>query len=192
MAGQPKRRAMIEELSKRATETFDTDPVDVAIGTQNTPTHLDYVSAWIERGQTVKALAQDITNSIRHEITYDQLMRYLRSTFGDQQTERELDAARTRASHLYAEHALEIVDAPAYDSVSVQQAATRAKQRNWLAERYNPSRFGQAKGPTVSISIGGLHLQALQAIPNIVTGSAQTPSIGSGEQASLPIQVVEP
>ncbi len=151
------------------------------------------VCAWIERGQTVKALALDLSKSLKPiEITYDGLMRYLRDKFTTEAVESSMDTARVRASHSMAEDALRIVDAKAESQQDVSRAASRARARQWMAERYNPQRFGSQKGVNVALSITSLHLSALQAGPQVVTSSLQPAAnslqVGSGQ----PIQVVEP
>ncbi len=168
MAGRARTQALADELESRTREYFDIDPVEVAVGTQTVPSHLEYVCAAVESGTTTKQLCREMSETLGYELTYERLTRYLRDRWND--APQALDEARVRASHCMAEQALELVDAPAYDSVSVQQARNRANQRNWLAERYNPRAFGQSKGVNVSISVTQLHLQALQAIPNTVTG----------------------
>lgn len=81
-----------------------------------------------------------------------------------------------RASHLMVEESLQIVDAEALTSVDVSRAASRAKSRQWIAGKYNRAAYGESREPTVSISIGSLHLDALRA-------RQMTPAIG---QASTP------
>lgn len=191
MAGRARLQALKDELDSRALEWFDVDLTDIAIGQALRPTHLEYVCAKVEDGTTTKALCKEISSTIGYELTYDRLMRYLRDAFGAEIADEALDAARVRASHCMAEQALEIVDAPAYDSVTVQQARARANQRNWLAERYNPQRFGQSKTQNVAISITGLHLDALRSRPNRVTGSHDAPALPSGNTVDAVVEVIE-
>ena len=177
MAGRARTKALAEELDSRSLVYFDGD---------ETKTALDYVCECVESGQTLKELASDLSTALEHEVTYARLMAVLREAHGAEQTEQALDASRTRASHSLAETALELVDAPADSNVDVSRAASRARTRQWMAERYNPKQYGQSKGVSVSVSIGSLHLDALRARPQqaiaIVTG---TP-----EQALLPASPV--
>jgi hypothetical protein len=48
----------------------------------------------------------------------------------------------------------------------------RARTRQWTAERWNPTQYGQSKGVNVAISVTQLHLGALQHPSNTVTSSA--------------------
>lgn len=173
MAGRARLNALATELSQRVADTFD---YDVEQDDSPKPTALDYVCHWMECGKTAKALAADLSTSLSFDVDYAALLRYLRNTYGEQATESAMDAARTRASHSLAEDAIGLIDAADRDSSSaVSKAAAQARSRQWMAERYNPSRFGQLKGVNVSISVGDLHLQALLAIPKTVTGSVQSP-----------------
>ncbi len=189
MAGQPKRRAMIEQLEIRSADYFDVDPIDIAIGKAEPPTTLDYVAAWIEDGRTLKELAFEIGTTLGYEVGRERIAAYLRSEYANAET--ALANARARASHSMAEDAIGIVDAPADSTVEVSRNAARARARQWIAERYNPKDFGSQKGVNVAVSITSLHLAALQATGQIVTSA----SIGSAEPSRLPsgqpVQVVE-
>lgn len=167
MAGRARTKALQEALEKRAREASDEQPIST----------LDYVCEWLESGNTLKELALELSQDLEHEVTYARLMAMLRSEHGDSATEAALDLARARASHCYAEESKTIVDEPADTSAEVSRAASRSKSRQWLAQAYNPGRFGQQKGVSVSVSIGSLHLDALRAAParvaTIVTGASQ-------------------
>lgn len=166
MAGRARTNAIADELAKRVKETFDPDPDE-----NPQPNALDYVCHWMECGKTAKALAADLSNSLAFDCDYAMLMRYLRNTHGAA-AESAMDQARARASHSLAEDALELIDAADRDSSSaVSKAQAQARSRQWMAERYNPSRFGSNKGVSVSISVTALHLDALRAAPKGVTGS---------------------
>lgn len=179
MAGRARRNALIALLEHLTRATFEDEP---------DKTHLDYVCERIECGTTTKQLCAELTPTLGHELTYARLIAYLAQTFGEGATDERIDSARARASHLFAEEGLEIVDAaPTDSSAGVSKAMARAKQRQWMAERYNPARFGSQKGVSVSISVGHLHLAALQAVPNrVTTGVARlldNPEIIGQEQA---------
>lgn len=167
MAGRARTNALADELDKRVADYFEPEDGDPAYS------RLDYVCCWLAEGKTVKALAQDLTDTLHFDVWAETLLRHLRRDYGDQKTDDALDVARARASHSLAEDALDLVDKADRDSSSaVSKAAAQARSRQWMAERYNPSRFGQSKGVNVSISVGTLHLDALRAVPNAVTGSA--------------------
>ncbi len=182
MAGRARTQALKAEIQRLTVDYFDIDPVDVAIGAQTVPSHLDYVCAMVESGTSTTKQATALSDSLGFPVTYERLLAYLREEHGRNEVESSLRAARLRASHCMAEEALDLVDAPQSDSVGVQRARNRAHSRHWLAERYNPEAFGQSKGVNVSISVTQLHLQALQAIPNTVTAA----SIGSAVQPHEP------
>ena len=192
MAGRARTQALKDELQRLTLDYFDIDPVNVAIGAQSMPSHLDYICANVESGISTTKQAASLAATHGFHISYERLMAYLREEHGREAVESSLREARSRASHCIAEEALGIVDAPADDSVSVQRARNRAHSRYWLAERYNGKDYGGNKGVNVAVSITSLHLSALQSVTNIVTDGAQAASIGSGDTRALPIQVVEP
>lgn len=161
MAGHARTKALTCELERRTALTFDDwDATD-------SPSHLDYVCFRIEGGTTTKDLAAELSASLGFELSYAQMMHHLRKTFGNDATDAQIDSARARASHCLVEESKELVDGAT--PMTIQVAAARAKQRNWMAERYNPQRFGQSKQTNVSISVTALHLDALRAQQPIVT-----------------------
>jgi len=163
VAGRARSNALSDCLNAKARDYFDVSPTDIALGAEQ-PSPLDYVSARLEDGSTTKELCRELSPTLGFELTYSALSRFLRERFGDSETSAALAVARSRASHCMAETALEIVDAPAYDSVTVQQARGRAAQRNWLAERWNRAQYGQSKDVNVQVSVTSLHIEALRAI----------------------------
>lgn len=180
MAGRARAKALQEALEARAAECFE---VDVINGDEVRGT-LDYVADWVESGNTIKELSAELAEELGHEVTYARVMAVLRQRHGEDRVDARLDASRARASHSLAETAMELVDAPADTNVEVSRAASRARTRQWMAERYNPQKFGQSKGVSVSVSIGSLHLDALRAVPSrpvaIVTG-ASVAALSSGD-----------
>lgn len=177
MAGRARMLAISDELAKRVRDTFDPEP------DEEQPSSLDYVCHWMESGKTAKALAQDISNSLPFEFDYAAMMRYLRNSYGDTAVEGAMDAARARASHSLAEDAVDIVDKADRDSTSaVSKAAAQARSRQWMAERYNPARFGQKTQQNVAISVNVLHLDALRAKQAEVTGALN----GATHNTTLP------
>lgn len=152
---------MIEELEKRTRLYFEIEE-----GEDNPHSNLDYVVAQTEQGTTLTELAEDISGSIKVEIGRELISSYLRSTFDD--TEIRLTEARALASHALVEQAIKLVDQPAYTTVSVSRAASRARTRQWTAERWNAKELGQSKQQGITLNIGTLHLDALRA-PNHAT-----------------------
>lgn len=174
MAGRARTKALLDALQARTRDYFE---VTDAVSDDEPHTILDYVADWIESGNTIKELAADLTTTLDHEVTYARIMAVLRAEHGSESTDLALDASRARASHSLAETAMEIVDAPADSNVDVSRAASRARTRQWMAERYNPAKFGSQKGVSLNVSIGSLHLDALRAVParvaTLVTGTPQ-------------------
>lgn len=164
MAGRARHHALVDELTKRTRATFEEEP-------EATP--LDYVCYRIEGRTTTKALALELQEAITYPVDDALLMRHLRNQYGPGTADPAIDAARARASHSLVEEGLELVDAPAETMMDVSRAASRARQRNWMAERYNPSKYGQSKGVSVSVTVGSLHLDALKYVSTLVTGSSQ-------------------
>jgi len=161
MAGHSRRAAVLAELERRTRDTFgeaDDDSADTPA-----PTPLDYVCHWLENAGTLKALAAEIEAKLHVEVSPSFLQRCLWARHGEGETDSAISQARVRASHMYAEDALAIVDEPADTQVEVSRAASRARSRQWLAEKYNPRAFGASKEANVTINIGSMHLAALQA-----------------------------
>lgn len=185
MAGRARANALREELAKRLAEYFEPEEGEPQ------PTALDYVCARVEGGTTTKALAQELTQSIGYEVDYAMLIRHLSAAFGAERTDQEIDTARARASHLHVETALEIVDEPQHDAAGVSRAASRARQRNWMAERQNRKGYGQDKGVSVSISVGSLHLDALRAATARVSAVPEQHALPSGSAVTVDAEVIE-
>lgn len=185
MAGRARLQALKDELDRRTIEYFDVDLTDPAI-TQSFPSHLDYVCARIESGATAKAIALELSNALNVEIQYDALMRYLRNQFGETAADESISQARARASHCLAEESIDIVDNAPEFAAGVSKAMSRARSRQWYAEKWNPQRYGQNKQQNVSISVTTLHLDALRAHSTQVTTGSTTPLVGSGE----PVMVI--
>jgi hypothetical protein len=166
VAGRARTNAIADALDSRVASYFEPEDGDPQY------TRLDYVCCWLAEGKTVKSLAQELTDSLHFEVWAETLLRQLRRDYGEGAVDSALDAARARASHSLAEEALDLVDKADRDSSSaVSKAQAQARSRQWMAERYNPGRFGSNKGVSVSISVSDLLLDALRARPKIVTGS---------------------
>lgn len=182
MAGRARFQALKEELSQRTAQTFllDADP--------EAKTHLDYVCDWLEDGRTMKQLAQDLTDTLGFELSATRLKAYLLEAFGDQTHDR-LDQARKGAADAYAETAIAIADEDAETTVAVSRNASRMRSRQWLAERYNPQRYGQAKGLSLTINTGQLHLEALRIRPLDI---GQVGAVRAGVGAEPRARLIEP
>lgn len=187
MAGRPRRRAMLARLEQRTRAEFLDEPE---------ATHLDYVELWQASGRTLNKLAAElsapITDSGRADtgtldcngrpadasagiVSGEMISRYLYTTFGADATETRLSRARARGAHRLNDETIAIADGLTAENttpVDIGAARLRISARQWTAERWNAAEFGQAKGTSVSISIGQLHLQALLAVPTKVTGAS--------------------
>jgi hypothetical protein len=173
MAGRSRFRALDVEMWRRTREALE------CVKGQPEPTPLEFAVEWLERPATLKALAMDVSVVLGFEVTYGRMMSYLAELAGgDAERDSKLDAARVRASHSYAEEAVDLLDAASTLPGDVAKAAAQAKSRQWMAERYNPARFGVQRGTNVHISIGNLHLDALKAFrpPALVSGDTINPA----------------
>ncbi len=162
MAGQPKRRAMREELERRTRDYFEGDPV---------PTVLNYVTCRLEDGTTIADIAKEISNTLGHDVPRQWVSEYVHN-FSAEAAE-SVRTARSRASHSWAEKAIDAVDAQAYDSVGVARANNRSRVYLRMAEAADSGSYAQQKGSTIAISIGSLHLDALRAHAGEVTSGVQ-------------------
>jgi hypothetical protein len=154
MAGRPKRRALIHELTKRAADNCED-------GTA----HLEYVLQWIEDGKTISQLAREISEDAKEDIFGSYITRYLADVYPEWPA--RVAAARAVGSHSMIDEARDIIDEldghiPDKDRTAVAKA--RAEVRQWTAERYNRRELGApVAGVSVSLSINTLHLDALRS-----------------------------
>ena len=73
--------------------------------------------------------------------------------------------ARKVAAETLVGETLEIADGVKHPE-DVPKAKLQTQVRQWLASRYDPDTFGDKSGPTVNISLGDMHVQALKDITN--------------------------
>lgn len=161
---------MVAELEARTRDYYE-----VPDGEACDKTTLDYVAAYVAGGGSVLALSRSLSLQLGWEVYSEKVHRHLRETFGEDECETAMSRARAKGAHALTEEALDIVDAPAKDQVEVSQAASRARARQWTAERWNRSQLGGQQAATVSISIGSLHLDALRA-PRAAVAVLPTPA----------------
>lgn len=174
MPGQPKTRALVAEMERRAKDEDCTPP--------------EYAERWIESGGTLLSLASDLADELSLPVMRATLTRYLTKddadrTGRDDAFEQRLTRARSLSAFGMVEKALEIADKVKEDTVQMSRLQVQALQ--WTAERFNREQLGQKSGVSVTITTGSLHLAALQAptarVTAIVTGSPSTPLLGTGE-----------
>lgn len=118
----------------------------------------EYVREYIASGGTI----MDLANELGCSRTY--LSRHLNA---HEDYRPMIDEARREQADALAEEALQIADNMAdADGITREQIAVakeRIDVRKWLATVNNPDRYQQNKnGPTVTININQLHLDALK------------------------------
>lgn len=158
MAGQPKKRAMAAELTKRTSDAV----VDGLLG--DGATILDYAEQWVASGKTLLALADEIGEAIGQDVMREALSRYLHTTFGPEANVR-LEAARRHGAHGLAERALVIVDEKQDSREGVARAKNRSDMRLRIAGYWNRAEYGEQRQAGVTINVGNLHIDALRARP---------------------------
>ena len=141
MAGQPRKRAVIDELERRAVH--------------DGCTVLEYAVDWLEGGGTLFSLARSIQRRLWPDELKDKrhppagiVEKHLKSlTTAEGETGAQvLSRARSSGSARGIEEALEIADDATEDDVQV--ARLRVGHRQWIAERLAPE-FKQQKGTNV-------------------------------------------
>lgn len=157
MTGRPRTHALMEELDTRARDTECDGPVD-------------YAMAWLEEGGTLSSLALDIAATTGLPPMRATLDRILRKH--DSEYEQKVTRARSIGALAMAENTLSIADTA--DEHNHQVSRLRIQSRQWVAERFNKDQLGGNKGVSVSVTVGSLHLQALQAVSTIVTPTIDT------------------
>lgn len=158
MAGQPKKRAMIMELDRRAAE----DERSV----------FEYVEAWIASGRTLAGLAEDISTAIKPlTIMREQLSRYVHSL--DAEAEARLIRARARGSFAMVEQAHDQA-VKEHDKDAVPGVKLAVDTRLRVAAMFNREELGERKQLNVAITLPGQHLDALRrrALPHATVALA--------------------
>jgi hypothetical protein len=165
MAGQPRKRAMIAELERRAA-AFDDATV------------LEYAVDWIGSGKSITELADDISDTLGHGdeyVTRHMLSKYLNALPGGAQA---LAEARGEGAHGLAESGIKMVDEAA-DSGSKEQIAGAKSAADfrlrmaghWNRADYAPQQNGQVN---VQVNFGQQHLDALRR--RSVQGRVEAPA----------------
>jgi hypothetical protein len=152
MAGQPRKKAMVTELTRRANRK------DITV--------LEYAVEWVESGKTLAQLVADINAKLGLDenedgVTRSMIYRYLSKELDGAEA---LAQARSEGSHGMAESAVEIIDRPAENKVEAAQRKTQAEIRLKLAGFWNRAEYGEQKGANVQVNLdmGQLHLDAMR------------------------------
>ncbi len=163
MAGRPLRRAMIQELERRAEDA-------------ELPDVLTYVSQWLAGGQTIQELAQDMSCPDGPSFSRTLLGTYV-NTLPD--AAQRLTEARAQAAHAHTDKALELADNVKPQPDEIAKVNTQIRLRQWLAEKQNREAYGQTSKVEVTHTLNTLHLDALRArhIPNVPTLPPGTPEV---------------
>jgi hypothetical protein len=90
--------------------------------------------------------------------------------------------AKKEGATALAEETLMIADDENLTPEEVNIARLRIDTRKWIASRQNPEEWGDRKGPEVNIDIGGMYLEAVEAlqVPKIV--EAKSELIGTDDE----------
>jgi hypothetical protein len=90
--------------------------------------------------------------------------------------------AKKEGATALAEETLMIADDENLTPEEVNIARLRIDTRKWIASRQNPEEWGDRTGPEVNIDIGGMYLEAVEAlqVPKIV--EAKSELIGTDDE----------
>lgn len=186
---RPRRNAMIAELERRTREYFEDQ--------DHTP--LDYVAAWTERGRTLTALAQSVTEAVngskdlkpgQFEISRHQIDQYLRELAGGAQVTELLKQARKAGAHGLVEEGIQALDNGSDERDTANANRLRLEARERLAAVWDRESFAKSgNNVNVSLSFASLHLAALQhAAPERVT--ARLADAQSDERTADDVEIV--
>lgn len=148
MAGQPKKRAILNYLQAQA-QLEECTP-------------LEWVEHWVESGKTLVALADAISEVAGLTVERGQLSRIVNEL--EPGAEGRLANARTRGGHALLE--LNVADTDALsvseDSALVQKQRELNSQRSRIAAVWNRELAEQKGSTSVAITINTMHLDALR------------------------------
>lgn len=136
---------------------------------------LEYVVLWLESGGSVLALSEELSASCGVEISRGMVTRYL-ETWGDEGRQ-AIARARELGADAKVDLAESILSQPYPTRDAMQAAKYRADVLLWRAERESRKQYGRDAGPTVHISFGSLHLQALMAPAEVIEHGASAPKV---------------
>jgi hypothetical protein len=183
MAGQPKKRAMIAELSKRALEECG-----------DAEAHLEYVVDWVKGGKTLVELASDLSvslhmrividGSIFEDITARMVTKHLNTKYPET-AGALLAAARREGAHGMVAQAMQIADEVPADREQIAKAKLRVDTRLWAAERWNRDELGKAPEVALQLNINALHLDAMRVQRIPAKESAESAASIAGARAFI-------
>ena len=166
MASTPRQRALLRAMTQLAQEE---------VGPGATP--LDWVVQRLEDGLTVTKVAARVGEALGENWDGSAggpwipsrafLSNVMRWVYPDTAKERMAAARKVGATSL-AEDALGIVDeCSTATTASVQKARLQSDTRLALAAAFDPEKFGTRSVPQVNISLGDLHILAVQRAPRL-------------------------
>lgn len=172
---------MIAEIERRARAHFE----DEDLPQDQRASHLDYIVSWVQDGNTVLQLANEIAEDTGLKISSQMLGRYIREFDDGAQRVQE---ARQQGAHSMVDQAIDIVDNAPADRDAVRKAQAQANVRTWVAERWNRKDLGAPKGPAIQLNINTMHLDALRRRA-AVSSATLLPQLTAGESEDVTYEV---
>ncbi len=148
-------------------------------------TALDYVVYRVENGTTLTDLASEVTALFDMKVL-PSFVREAAAYGHDPATVTErLTSARARGASAIVDEAKQLIDSVPKDRDAIAKVKEQANIRTFIASRWNRQEWGEQKGPSVNVSIGSLHIDALRsrkAAARMITDVAEVLAIeGSSE-----------
>jgi hypothetical protein len=203
VSGSPKYKRITAVIDKYTAEMFGEDADE---------TPLDFLCVWLESGRTMIDLAETVAKDLG-EIVYaaqiSQMGRKLESAgqaeaaggpagqaeaAGPRGRKSRIDQARRWGAMSLAEQSLGFLDKATPKTARLAEA--RAKGRQWLAERFDPERFGTKQAPTtqVNLNLSGQHLAAFAQLTQLrlTQPEAQSDAIAPAIEQPAEVLSIEP
>jgi len=203
VSGSPKYKRITAVIDKYTAEMFGEDA-------EETP--LDFLCVWLESGRTMIDLAETVAKDLG-EIVYaaqiSQMGRKLEAAgqaeaagppagqaeaAGPRGRKSRIDQARRWGAMSLAEQSLGFLDKATPKTARLAEA--RAKGRQWLAERFDPERFGTKQAPTtqVNLNLSGQHLAAFAQLTQLrlTQPEAQSDAIAPAIEQPAEVLSIEP
>jgi len=203
VSGSPKYKRITAVIDKYTAEMFGEDADE---------TPLDFLCVWLESGRTMIDLAETVAKDLG-EIVYaaqiSQMGRKLEAAgqagaagppagqaeaAGPRGRKSRIDQARRWGAMSLAEQSLGFLDKATPKTARLAEA--RAKGRQWLAERFDPERFGAKQAPTtqVNLNLSGQHLAAFAQLTQLrlTQPEAQSDAIAPAIEQPAEVLSIEP